>query len=272
MQRYASLSRSSLLVVSVLAASLLFSGKTHAQLANSDFSTGASSLLNGSTVAGLIPPGQTSSTALPDWTATRSLVNGAVIPDSNVYLYTTDPNAFFLPNPPTGSTFGIQLDSTTGFGQNKFATGASITSSPFTLTPGTYQLNFNATTEVGSFNGVPKAGLGGVLVSLNTTTGTNLLSGSTTPAEFTFDTTGFNANASTAKWTPFTTTFSLVAPTTLQLTFADDPRMDLVGNTASSNSTVSGIALVPEPTPLTLIGAVVVSLVGFQTLLKRRRA
>jgi hypothetical protein len=269
MQRYASLSRSSLLVVSVLAASFLFSGKTHGQLTDSDFSAG-SSLLSSANPVGLIPPG----TALPGWTATQSSLNGTTISDSNVYYFTTNPNAFFLPNPPPGFNFGVQLDSTTGTGsQEHFTPGAAIASDAFSLGAGTYQLSFDATTEVGSFNGVPKAGLGGVLVSLNNTaTNTNILSGSPTPSEFLFLTSGSNTSASTAKWTPFTTTFSLVAPTTLRLTFADDPRMDLVGNLASSNTAVGGIVLVPEPTPLTLIGVGVVSLVGFQTLLKRRRA
>lgn len=277
MQRYASRSRKTLLAVSVLAASLLFSGRTHAQL-NGDFS-GADTVLNGATFTGLIPSGQTSTNVI-DWTAARSSFNGTIIPDSNVYLFTVNPNTYFLPNPPAGSTYGMQLDSTTGTGslggptQEQFTQGASITSNPFSLSPGTYQLNFQATTEVGSVGGVSKGGPGGILVSLTTGSGTNILTGGTTPSEFTFDTTGHNTNPGNALWTPFTSTFSLASPTTLQLTFADDPRLDLVPNLASSNSAVSGISLsaIPEPAPLTLIGVGVVSLVGFQNLLKRRRA
>lgn len=280
MQRYASLSRSTLLVVSVLAASLLFSGRTHAQLYNNDFSVNASSLLNGAGSAGLIPSGQDSSTSLAGWTATRSSDNGATIGDSNVYLFTSSPGAFFLPNPPTGSTYGVQLDSTTGSGslggpsQEQFTTGASITSNSFQLSAGTYQLSFDATTEVSSFGGVSKAGEGGILVSLLTGSGTNLLTGNTTPSEYLFDTTGHNTNSSDALWTPFKTTFTLTSPTTVQLKFADDPASFLVSNLASSNTALSGITLstIPEPAPLTLIGVGVVSLVGFQTLLKRRRA
>jgi hypothetical protein len=270
MQRYASLSRCTLLVVSVLAASLLFSGKAHAQLVNGTFSDIDSLTVNNAT--GIIPSGSNSSTALPGWIATRS-----IFPDSNVYIYTTNPDAnnpffFFLNNPPAGFNFAVQLDSTTGNGtQEQFGPGqgASLSQALF-LAPGTYQLSFLISTEVGAAQGVTKGGTSGILVSL---LGPGITSGSLNSAEF-LTTSPVPATRANTPWTPEAVDFTVGTPGTVTLTFEDDPNPALGNNLRSSNIGLAdvSIAAIPEPAPLTLIGVGVVSLVGFQTLLKRRRA
>ena len=271
MQRFASLSRSTLLVVSVLAASWMFSGKTHAQLANGNFSDIGSLIVSNAT--GIIPSGQTSSTALPGWTATKSN-NG----DSNVYLYTSNPDAndpafFFLNNPPAGSTYAVQLDSTTGPGTQGggegFTQGASLRQA-LSLAPGTYRLSFDISTEVGSSGGIDKGGTSGVLVSL---TGSGITGGSLTNAEF-LTTSPVPATRANTPWTVEAVNFTVGTGGTVTLAFQDDPNATLGNNLRSSNIGLADIAIVPvpEPAPLTLIGVGVISLVGFQTLLKRRRA
>jgi hypothetical protein len=267
MQRFASLSRSTLLVVSVLAASWLFGGRTHAQLVNGDFS--APGLPPGTNAEPVITSG-TTSTLLNGWTATKS--NNA---DSNVYYYTSNPDAqngafFFLNNPPPGFNFAVQLDSTTGNGsQETFTQGASL-SQALSLAPGTYTLSFYISTEVGSQGGVDKGGTSGILVSL---TGSNFTSGSLNNAEFT-TTSPVPATRATAPWTLETTNFTIgTGGSSVTLTFQDDPNPTLGNNLRSSNIGVGGISIaaIPEPAPLTLIGIGLVSLVGFQKLVKRRR-
>lgn len=263
MQRYASLLRSSLLVVSVLAASLSLGGKAQAQLVNGDLSSPG--LPSGVTAEALIPSGQNSSTSLTGWTVTRS-----DLADSNVYYYTANSDAFFLPNPPPGFNFAVQLDSSTGDGsQERFTQGATL-SQALSLAPGTYQLTFSISTEVGSLNGVDKGGTSGVLVSL---TGSGISSGSLTNAEFT-TTTPVPATRANAVWTQVTADFTVGTSGSVALAFQDDPNLTLGNNLRSSNISVGGISItpIPEPAPLTLIGVGVVSLVGFQNLLKRRRA
>lgn len=270
MQRFALLSHSTLLVASVLAASWLFSGKTQAQLINGDFS--APGLPPGLNAEGIIPAGQTSSALLTGWTATKS-VNA----DSNVYYYTTNPDAqspafFFLNNPPPGFTFAVQLDSTTGNGsQERFGPGQGASlSQALSLAPGTYKLSFYISTEVGSDRGVDKGGTSGILVSL---TGSGITSGSLNSQEF-LTTSPVPATRATAPWTLETTNFTLGGSGSVTLTFQDDPNPLLGNNLRSSNVGLGGISIapIPEPAPLTLIGVGLVSFVGFQSLLKRRRA
>jgi hypothetical protein len=272
MQRYASLSRSTLLVVSVLAASLLLGVNARAQLINGEFTLPG--LPSGVNAEGLIPAGQNSSTSLTGWTVARS-----DLADSNVYYYTThpdafDPAAFFLPNPPKGFNFAVQLDSSTGDGsQERFTQGAALSQALF-LPANAYQLSFYFATENGSYNGVDKGGTSGVLVNL---LGPGITSGSLVNAEYTV-TNPVPATRANTVWEHVTADFTVSSgsPGTpnVVLAFQDDPNPLYGNNLGSSNISIAGVSIqpVPESNPLTLMGGVVVSLAGFQTLLKRRHA
>jgi hypothetical protein len=190
-----------------------------------------------------------------------------------VYLFTTDPGVFFLPNPAPGFNFGVQLDSSTGDGsQERFTQGASIsTTNPFSLAPGTYELSFSITTELGEYNGVTKSGTSGILVNL---VGTGIsLTDQLVNQQYTA-TTSPTTDPTAAVWTRYTHDFTVTAGNSLELSFQDSDDPTLGSELRSSNIALSGISIqaIPEPAPLTLIGVGVVSLVGFQNLLKRRRA
>lgn len=272
MHRYASFSRSTLLVVSVLAASMLSGGNARAQLINGDFTLPG--LPSGVNAEGLIPAGQNSSTSLTGWTVARSNLS-----DSNVYYYTAHPDAFnpaafFLPNPPTGFNFAVQLDSSTGDGsQERFTQGATLSQALF-LPANTYQLSFYFATETGSYNGVDKGGTSGVLVNL---LGSGITGGSLVNAEYTV-TNPIPATRANTVWEHVTADFTVGSgnPGTpnVMLAFQDDPNLLYGDNLRSSNVSIAGVSIqpVPESNPLMLLGSVVVSLVGFQTLLKRRHA
>jgi hypothetical protein len=162
----------------------------------------------------------------------------------------------------------VWLDSSTGSGENRFTSGSTLEQT-FSLNPGTYTLTFSINTEVGSLNGVSKGGTSGILVDLS---GTNLTSGGLANKEFTV-TNPVPVSRANAQWQLFTSDFSVAAGNKLVLSFQDDPSLTLGNNLRSSNISVGGISIVPvpEPTPLTLVGVGVVSLVGFQALKKRRR-
>ena len=271
MRRHASHSRSTLLVVSVLAASMLLGGNARAQLINGDFTLPG--LPSGVNAEGLIPAGQNSSTSLTGWTVTSS-----DLADSNAYYYTANPNAFnpaasFLPNPPAPFNFAVQLDSSTGDGsQERFTQGATLSQALF-LPANTYQLSFYFATEVGSANGVDKGGTSGILVNL---LGPGITSGSLVNAEYKV-TNPIPATRANTVWEHVTADFTVGSGTpgtpNVVLAFQDDPNPLYGNNLRSSNVSIAGVSIqpIPEPAPLTLIGVGVVSLVGFQKLLKRHR-